>query len=111
MDLFLASIRNMKWPRNIKKSNSGKTSFAKDIFRCLRVKKVALKLEALTEEVLQGAFNHGEQFCKLHSKTSTLKSLFNKVTGLMVCNFFKKKKLRHRRFPVSFPHFLRRPTS
>ena len=25
------------------------------------------------------------------SKTSVLKSLFNKVAGLMMCNFFKKK--------------------
>ena len=25
MDLFLASIRNMKWLRNIKKCNAGKT--------------------------------------------------------------------------------------
>ena len=35
-----------------------------------------------------------------------LKSLFNKVAGLMMCNFFKKKNC----FPVSLPKFLRRPT-
>ena len=45
-------------------------------------------------------------FRKIHSKASVLKSLFYKVAGLMFCNF-KKKKLRHRRFPVSFPKFLR----
>ena len=30
-----------------------------------------------------------------------LKSFFNKVAGLMVCNFIKGKKLWHRCFPVS----------
>ena len=37
-----------------------------------------------------------------------LKSLFNKSVGLMVRKFIKKKKLRHRRFPVSFPKFLKK---
>ena len=30
-----------------------------------------------------------------------LKSFFNKIAGLMVCNFIKGKKLWHRCFPVS----------
>ena len=72
------------------------------VFLGLRViKKVALKSEALIGGVLQGAFNHEEQFCKIHGKTSALKSLFNKGAGLMVCNFIKKEKLWHRCFPVS----------
>ena len=100
--------RNMNWLRNIKKSNAGKTYIY--VFRGLRVKKVPLKSQALTGGVPQGAFNHGEQFCKIHSKKSALKTIFNKVTCLMACNFIKKKKLRHRCFPVTFPKFLRRPT-
>ena len=52
----------------------------------------------------QGAFIN---IAKIHSKTSVLKSLLNKVAGLMVHNFIKNK-LRHRRLPVSFPKFLRR---
>ena len=59
MDLFLASIRNMKWLRNIFQKNAGKTKLS--VFRGLRIKKVELK------------------------------SLFNKVAGLMICNFIKKK--------------------
>ena len=51
MDLFLASIRNMKWLRNIKKINVGKTYVY--VFHGLRVKKVELKLEALTRGVLK----------------------------------------------------------
>ena len=69
-----------------------------------------MKSEALIGGVLQGAFNHEEQFCKIHGKTSALKSLFNKGAGLMVCNFIKKEKLWHRCFPVSFPNFFRRLT-
>ena len=49
-----------------------------------------------------------KQFRKIHSKTSELKSLFNKFAGLMVYNFIRKK-LRQRRFLVSFPKFLKRP--
>ena len=48
MDLFLASIRNLRWLRNIKKSNAVKTQIY--VFRGLRLKKVALKPEALTGE-------------------------------------------------------------
>ena len=45
MNLFAASIKIMKWFRNIyKKSNSGKTQIY--VFRGLRVKKVKLKLDA-----------------------------------------------------------------
>ena len=42
-----------------------------------------------------------KQFCKIYSKISKLKSLFNKVAGLMVYNFIRKK-LRQRCFLVSF---------
>ena len=49
-----------------------------------------------------------KQFRKIDSKTSELKSLFNKVAGLMVYNFIRKK-LWQRRFLVSFPKFLKRP--
>ena len=55
------------------------------------VKKVELRLEALT--VLQSFTKCFKQFLKIHSKASVLKSLFNKVAGLMVCNFIKRKKL------------------
>ena len=37
-----------------------------------------------------------------------LKSLLNKVAGLMACNFVKKS-LQHRCFPVKFVKFLRTP--
>ena len=47
-----------------------------------------MKLEALTGGVLKSAFNN---FAKILSKTSVLKSLFEKVAGLMVRKFFKKK--------------------
>ena len=39
-------------------------------------------------------------------KTSVLESLFNKVVGLTVCNFIKKK-LQHRCFPVNIAKFFR----
>ena len=44
-----------------------------------------MKLEALTVGVLQGAFNNFSKFTVKHL------SLFNKVAGLMMCNFVKKK--------------------
>ena len=54
MDLFLTSIRNMKWLGNIKKQIMlGKQIY---VFRGLRVKKVASKAEAFTGGVLLGAF-------------------------------------------------------
>ena len=37
-----------------------------------------------------------------------LESFFNKVTGLQVCNFIKKR-LQPRCFPVKFAKFLRTP--
>ena len=43
---------------------------------------------------------------KIHRKTPVLKSLFNKVTDLMACNFIKMR-LQHRCFPVKFAKFLR----
>ena len=33
-----------------------------------------------------------KQFRKIHSETSELKSLFNKIAGLMVYNFIRKKE-------------------
>ena len=70
MDLLVASIRHMKW---------------KTWISILRVKKVELKLEALTVGVLQSAFNSFSKF--------TVKNLFllNNVAGLIMCNFIKKK--------------------
>ena len=35
MDLFLASIRNMKWLRSNKKSNAGKTYICVYIYICI----------------------------------------------------------------------------
>ena len=49
-----------------------------------------------------------KQFAEIHSKTSGLKSLFNKFAVLMVYNFIRKK-LRQRRCLVSFLKFLKRP--
>ena len=45
---------------------------------------------------------------KIHSKTSEMKSVFNKVADSMVYDFIRKK-LRERYFPVNFPKFLKRP--
>ena len=45
---------------------------------------------------------------KIRSKTSDMKSVFNKVGDLIVYDFIRKK-LRERYFPVSFPKFLKRP--
>ena len=39
-------------------------------------------------------------------KTHVLESLFNKISGLKVCNFIRKK-LQHRCFPVNIAKFLR----
>ena len=52
--------------------------------------------------------NVPKQFRKIHSKISELKSLLIKVAGLLMYNFIRKK-LRQRRFPVSFPRFLKSP--
>ena len=54
----------MKWLRNIKKSNAGKTSLY--IFRSLKVKKVELKLGAPTGGVQQSAFNNFAKFAVKH---------------------------------------------
>ena len=64
MDLLLVSIRNMKWLRNNQKSNAGKAQIYD--FGGLRVKKVELKLEALTGGVLQIAFNNFAKFAVKH---------------------------------------------
>ena len=37
-----------------------------------------------------------------------LESLFNKIAGLKVCNFIKKR-LQHRCFPVNFRKFSKTP--
>ena len=42
----------------------------------------------------------------IHSKTSELKSLLNKVADFVVYNFIRKK-LMQMRFLVSFPKFLK----
>ena len=47
-----------------------------------------------------------KNFCKFHRKTPVLKSLFNKVASLKVCNFIKKRH-QHRCSPVKFTKFLR----
>ena len=47
-----------------------------------------------------------ENFCNIHSKTPVLESLFNKVAGLKVCNFIKKR-LQLRYLPVNIAKFLR----
>ena len=39
------------------------------------------------------------QFCNIHRKTPVLESFLNKVAGLRVCDFIKKR-LQHRCFPV-----------
>ena len=62
--MFLASIRNIKWLRNIKKSNAGKTW--RYFLHGLRVKKFELKLEALTGEVLLRAFSNFAKFRVKH---------------------------------------------
>ena len=49
-----------------------------------------------------------EKFCKFHRKMLVLKSLFNKVSGLKVCNFFKKS-LQHMSFPMKFVKFPKVP--
>ena len=51
----------------------------------LRVKKIELKLEALLVEVPPSAFNNFSKFTVKHL------SLFNKVTGLTMYNFIKRK--------------------
>ena len=43
---------------------------------------------------------------KFQRKTLLLKSLFNQVAGLQVCNFIKKR-LQHRRFPVRSVKFFK----
>ena len=57
-----------------------------------------MKLEALTGGVLQSAFN---AFSQNSRQNICAEVAFNKVAGLMVWNFIKKKKLWHRFFPVS----------
>ena len=42
----------------------------------------------------------------IHRKMPLLESLFNKVAGLLACNFIKKR-LQHRCFPVNVAKFLR----
>ena len=44
-------------------------------------------------------------FLNIHRKTPVLKSLFNKVAGILACNFIKKK-LQQRCFPVNIAKFV-----
>ena len=55
-------------------------------------------------------FNKGysKNFCKSHKISPVLESLFNKVVGLMACNFITNR-LQQRCFPVKFAEFLRTP--
>ena len=48
------------------------------------------------------------KFHKFHRKTLVLESLFNKVAGLKVWKFIKKR-LQHKCFPVKFMKFSRTP--
>ena len=51
-----------------------------------------------------------EKFCNIHRKTSVLESLFNKVAGLMACNFISttsQKRLQHRWLADSGPFISR----
>ena len=48
------------------------------------------------------------KFPDIYKKISVLESPFSKVTGLMACNFIKKKKNQHRYFPVNITKCLRR---
>ena len=50
-----------------------------------------------------------EVFCNIQRETPVLESFLNKVAGLYVCNFIKKKKLQHRCFPVNIANLLRAP--
>ena len=52
----------MKWLRNIKK----KVMLGKRLSRGLRVRRVGLKLKALTGGVLQSAFNNFAKFTEKH---------------------------------------------
>ena len=47
-----------------------------------------------------------ENISEFHRKTPVLESLFNKVAGLRICNFVKKR-LQNRCFPMKFSNFLR----
>ena len=48
------------------------------------------------------------KYRKFHRKTPMLESLLNKVSGLQICSFIKKR-LQGRCFPVKFANFLRTP--
>ena len=45
------------------------------------------------------------KFCILQRKAPVLESLFNKIAGLKICNFIKKR-LQRKYFPVKFTNFL-----
>ena len=49
-----------------------------------------------------------KKFSNIHRKTPVLESLFNKVAGLKVCNFIKKR-LQGRCFPVNVGKFFMTP--
>ena len=78
----------MKWLRNKKKVMLGKRRYASCVVLKFWIRRVELKLEALTGGVLKSAFNNFAKFTVKHLCWS-----LSKVAELMVCNFFKKKTL------------------
>ena len=104
MDLFLASIRNMKRLRNIKKWMLGKRRYTSFVVYGLK------KWHWNQKHSLEELYIVFLTILQIHRKTSALNSLLNKKACLMVYSFIKQKKIRHRYFPVSFLKFLKRPT-
>ena len=47
------------------------------------------------------------KLCKFYRKKPVLESLFNKVAGIQVCNFIKKR-LRHRCFPLKLANIFKK---
>ena len=69
-------------------------------------RKVQVKEQVSEEGVRRLQIRCSLKFCKFHSKTPVLESLFNKAAGLNVSNSIKKR-LQHRCFPVKFVKFLK----
>ena len=55
-------------------------------------------------EVLLRKTRCSKIFSKLHRRAPMFESVFNKIAGLKVCNFIKKR-LQHRYFPEKFAKF------
>ena len=60
-------------------------------------------LYEIKEDVLQNRCY--QKFRNIQRKTPVLESLFNKVAGIQVCNFIKKR-FEHGRSPVNIAKFL-----